>query len=461
MDLESATEEQVHKKGRHRKKQLYNSILQQMEFYFGDSNLPKDKFLLPLVEKDDFVDLSIFMKFNKIRKLTSNIEDIVKALKRSELLEISEDKTKVKRKTPLNIRENVDECTIYVERIKADATHDWISSLFCEFGNIVYISIPKYKHSKVNKGFAFVEFEKEADVKNVLEYFEKIGCKMSSQMAPEDLCSITTFEGEEKDGVKEEIKVDEDVEENQKKRKRSIENDAENKKVRVEEKNEENGSNVDGDESEEKKKKKSKKNRNKNNFKELGIQIFSKHEWKKMRNKYLNNQRDKMRQLKQYLYKKKFSTKLDETKLKKSPYTWEDSKEVPESVPENNIKPKTDFIPGVIVKTKFPELYDQKKIKAELKSLSTNIQYIDISKESDDVFVRFLNSESAKKFCFENFKDEAIILEGQDEEDYWLKIQEERNKKFEKQTKKHRGRDKLLKKAEKELGKHIKFDDSD
>lgn len=43
---------EIPKKGRHRKKQLYNSILQQMEFYFGDSNLSKDRFLSQLMAKD-------------------------------------------------------------------------------------------------------------------------------------------------------------------------------------------------------------------------------------------------------------------------------------------------------------------------------------------------------------------------------------------------------------------------
>lgn len=40
------------KKGRHRKKHLYNTILHQMEFYFSDSNLSKDRFLSQLISTD-------------------------------------------------------------------------------------------------------------------------------------------------------------------------------------------------------------------------------------------------------------------------------------------------------------------------------------------------------------------------------------------------------------------------
>lgn len=52
MGADHVGEEATQKKGRHRKKQLYNSILQQMEFYFSDSNLTKDRFLTQLIKDD-------------------------------------------------------------------------------------------------------------------------------------------------------------------------------------------------------------------------------------------------------------------------------------------------------------------------------------------------------------------------------------------------------------------------
>lgn len=41
----------IPKKVRKRKKQLYSKILQQMEFYFSDANLSKDRFLSDLTKK--------------------------------------------------------------------------------------------------------------------------------------------------------------------------------------------------------------------------------------------------------------------------------------------------------------------------------------------------------------------------------------------------------------------------
>lgn len=40
------------KKPRHRKKQIYNEIRQQIEFYFSDANLSKDRFLKQLISEN-------------------------------------------------------------------------------------------------------------------------------------------------------------------------------------------------------------------------------------------------------------------------------------------------------------------------------------------------------------------------------------------------------------------------
>lgn len=46
-------EESGHKKSyRKRKKHYYNAIRNQMEFYFGDANLTKDRFLKQMIDKE-------------------------------------------------------------------------------------------------------------------------------------------------------------------------------------------------------------------------------------------------------------------------------------------------------------------------------------------------------------------------------------------------------------------------
>ena len=65
-----------------------------------------------------------------------------------------------------------------------DVTHSWIERVFTKCGNVVYISIPRYRTSGDSKGFAFVEFETEEQAQKAIEvilivlkntaYFNKI-----------------------------------------------------------------------------------------------------------------------------------------------------------------------------------------------------------------------------------------------------------------------------------------------
>lgn len=54
------------------------------------------------------------MTFNKLKELVSSTEDIEKSLDNSEMLELSGDKSRVRRITNIVVKENVDDLTIYV-----------------------------------------------------------------------------------------------------------------------------------------------------------------------------------------------------------------------------------------------------------------------------------------------------------------------------------------------------------
>lgn len=60
------------------------------------------------------VPLEVFMNFNKIKKNVDSVEDIAKALAKSDILKLSEDRRTVSRTTPIAECTNVDERTIYV-----------------------------------------------------------------------------------------------------------------------------------------------------------------------------------------------------------------------------------------------------------------------------------------------------------------------------------------------------------
>lgn len=186
------------------------------------------------------------------------------------------------------MKENVEECTIYVENIKADADHEELRHFFSDFGNVVYVSIPKYKHTKGNKGFAFIEFEKEEDSTNALSYFESIGCKMPSDTNPEELVSIKSFVMANKNTeitpntdklVSEDLVCPEET--TTKKRKHHQQDEKIVKKVKTDSEDDsahkEEGVDLSQrEETDHKKKKKHKKDKKKSYIRDLGLTILSK-----------------------------------------------------------------------------------------------------------------------------------------------------------------------------------------
>lgn len=58
--------------------------------------------------------ISTFMKFNKLKEMVVHQDDIEKALDKSEYLELSDDKQKVRRTTEVQLKQDIDEYTIYV-----------------------------------------------------------------------------------------------------------------------------------------------------------------------------------------------------------------------------------------------------------------------------------------------------------------------------------------------------------
>lgn len=79
---------------------LEKKIIHQVEYYFGDINLPRDKFLQEKIKEDEgWVTLEVLTTFKRLANLTSDIDVIATALEKAEnkLLELHEDRKKVRR----------------------------------------------------------------------------------------------------------------------------------------------------------------------------------------------------------------------------------------------------------------------------------------------------------------------------------------------------------------------------
>ncbi|KAM6894974.1 la-related protein 7 isoform 1-T3 [Lycodopsis pacificus] len=168
----SSKNKEIEKKKRSRVKQLLGDVKRQVDFWFGDVNLHKDRFLKKLIDdsEDGYVDISVLASFNRMKKLTSDTKLIARAIKNSSVVEVNLEGDKVRRQLPIgDVPNDVDDRTVYVELLPKDVTHSWIERVFTKCGNVVYVSIPRYKTTGDPKGFAFIEFETEGQAQKAIE----------------------------------------------------------------------------------------------------------------------------------------------------------------------------------------------------------------------------------------------------------------------------------------------------
>lgn len=151
---------------------LEQKIIRQLEYYFSDSNLYRDKFLQEQIKKDDgWVELTTLLTFKRLSALSEDPKIIVDAIEKSDegLVEISEDRTKLRRhhERPLaeqneEVRKEIVSRTAYVKGFPLDATMDDLIEFFNQYEKVTNIVMRKYldKPTKVYKfkGSVFATF---------------------------------------------------------------------------------------------------------------------------------------------------------------------------------------------------------------------------------------------------------------------------------------------------------------
>ncbi|XP_030064776.1 lupus La protein isoform X2 [Microcaecilia unicolor] len=156
---------------------LEKKICQQIEYYFGDHNLPRDKFLKEQIKLDDgWVPLETMIKFNRLSRLTTDFGVITEALGKSKtgLLEVHEDKSKIRRspKQPLpeandQYKTAIKNRSVYVKGFPTDATFDDIKEWFEDKGPIENIQLRR-TIQKAFKGSVFVVFDSNESAKKFI-----------------------------------------------------------------------------------------------------------------------------------------------------------------------------------------------------------------------------------------------------------------------------------------------------
>ncbi|KAJ6660749.1 hypothetical protein lerEdw1_017375 [Lerista edwardsae] len=157
---------------------LERKVCQQIEYYFGDYNLLRDKFLQDQLKiNDGWVPLETIIKFNRLNRLTTDFAVIVEALRKSEteLMEVSNNKTKIRRNPnkPLpevteQYRNAVKNRSVYIKGFPLDSSLDDIKEWLDTKGKIESIYMRKTVQ-KCFKGSVFAIFDTVESAKKFVD----------------------------------------------------------------------------------------------------------------------------------------------------------------------------------------------------------------------------------------------------------------------------------------------------
>lgn len=152
-------------------------IKSQIEFYFGDINMQRDKFLIEQTKLDEgWVPMVVMLNFKMLATLSTDIPTILKSIETSDLIEISEDHKKIRRRPdkPLptydeEYRKLQTARTVYVKGfpLKDIGIQD-LKDFFKDLEPIENIIMRKYKDNEKQmhfKGSIFVQFKTLEDAK--------------------------------------------------------------------------------------------------------------------------------------------------------------------------------------------------------------------------------------------------------------------------------------------------------
>jgi len=157
---------------------LNKKLVRQVEFYFSDFNLHRDKFMQEHMGKDEgWFNMDVMLQFKRLASLCSEPGTILAALKDSKLVEVDVEKLRMRRnpESPLPendaaYQRNLKLRTIYVSGFGGKETIEELQEYFEGHGELAGLRIHRYKEqSDMHKGACFVTFNKLEEAEKFLQ----------------------------------------------------------------------------------------------------------------------------------------------------------------------------------------------------------------------------------------------------------------------------------------------------
>nr|CAX75924.1 Enhancer of zeste homolog 1 (ENX-2) [Schistosoma japonicum] len=156
---------------------LESKIIRQVEYYFGDVNLSRDKFMREAVKQNDgWISMETMIKFNRLKSLSEDAEFIKKSVAKSQsgLVQVGENglRRNPEMKVPETFEsalENYKENSVYVKGFSSDENLDEIIEwLEKHGGKTIDVHMRRFPRDKKFRGSIFAIFEKKEDSEKFL-----------------------------------------------------------------------------------------------------------------------------------------------------------------------------------------------------------------------------------------------------------------------------------------------------
>eukprot|EP00170_Pyropia_yezoensis_P002850 contig_12001_g2856 len=152
----------------------------QVEYYFSDANLPRDKFLKSKVDEtvDGYVPLATLATFKKLMALNATPAALAAALTASTALVLDDSRALVRRATPLPPPDKLPDWrsrSIYARGWKPNTiepTVEAVREVFAPYGNVTSVRVRRWLSepgkTRHFRGSVFVEFDADEAADRVL-----------------------------------------------------------------------------------------------------------------------------------------------------------------------------------------------------------------------------------------------------------------------------------------------------